>query len=376
MPPPFTTAPPRKTVHQTRRAPGQPQLGENAVAYAMRTSQEVAPTSARRAAPDAFPAAAGLRDWQRAVAAQSLRSGDVRSDRSAEREERQARRSREAMRVQRQINEPPEYTGPTSMDLNEIPQALNPMLRSPRRGVGLIQWNVDGRRPVQDIFADVARVTGAPQELLWAMSARESAGDQRAKNRGPHNPDGTSATGPFQFVDGTWRQYARGALPIYGLPPGMSDAEVMWHREDWAMSAGAAAELARSNHASLQAATPNRNITIADLYIVHFGGGAGINLVRALENGNTQGKAAEFFSPDAIARNRREFYAPNGRAYTVREFYDMMTGERAREDGIWHRPMPREEARFQPRLDGSTFHFVERGGRLVRSDAVQSAGAQ
>lgn len=239
------------------------------------------------------------------------------------------------------MREPPEeYSGPTSMNLNEIPQSLDPTLREPRRGLGLIHWGADGRRPVPDVLADVETVSGAPRGLLAAIGYRESAGDSRAKN------ESSSAQGPFQFIDSTWRQWARGALPIYGLPPSMADEEMFWQREDWTMAGAAVAELARYHDGELRRAMPDRAVSFADLYMMHFSYNS-LAMMRDLANGRPRALAKDYFDAGEIASN------PALRLnLTPQQFYDHMT-RAGRSDAL-----SREPVRFGARLDGSTGRFV------------------
>lgn len=63
-----------------------------------------------------------------------------------------------------------------------------------------------------------ARVTGTPMSYLRAVSGQEAGDNPNAKN--PRS----SATGQFQFVDGTWLAMLRDYGPRYGLPQEVANA--------------------------------------------------------------------------------------------------------------------------------------------------------
>lgn len=237
------------------------------------------------------------------------------------------------------------------MNLREIPQALDVTLRNPRQGLGLIVWGADGRRPDLDILADVARVTGAPMEVMQ-IGYRESRLDRRADN-----PVST-AGGAFQFIDSTWEQHARSVLPLYGLPATMQREELFWQRHDLTYAAAATAELARTNYAELARRFPDRQINAADLYLMHFNADGAMRLMAALARGETAAPATRYYNAMAIGSNSEEFYRADGSPRSAQEFYDMMTGYRAGLDGRRHPLMSREPIAFSPRLDGSTDAFV------------------
>jgi hypothetical protein len=110
-------------------------------------------------------------------------------------------------------------------------------------------------------LAAIERAYGLPPGYLHRTKMLESGGRLDARN------PNSSATGPFQFIDSTARQY------------GLTD------RTDLAASADAAARLARDNAAQLRRAL-GREPTAAELYLAHQQGAGGA--VAMLSNPDAQ----------------------------------------------------------------------------------------
>lgn len=231
------------------------------------------------------------------------------------------------------------WEGPQSMAIVEIPRALDPMTGAPANRAPLFRWGVDVRRPLADVFADVERVTGAPDGFLNNIGIRES------KNRTSATNDMSTARGAHQFIEKTWLDYMRQMGPRYGLPEGMTDEEILWLRDDARWSAAMTAEYARHNWHAYNNRL-GRAPTQGDLYVLHFGDVNGLELLMARERGQGHRLATEFFGEREIRRNRAVFFKPDGKARTADEFYTYMTR-------IIHH-FPDGQVQMLPRLDGST----------------------
>ena len=113
-----------------------------------------------------------------------------------------------------------------------------------------------------------------PQGYLARTAQIESAGNPNAKN------PNSSATGPFQFIDSTARQY------------GLTD------RTDWAASADAAARLAADNASHLRNVL-GREPTAGELYLAHQQGAGGA--AKLLSNPNA--RAIDVVGAEALQLN-------------------------------------------------------------------------
>jgi len=123
-------------------------------------------------------------------------------------------------------------------------------------------------------LAAIERAYGLPPGYLHRTKMLESGGRLDARN------PNSSATGPFQFIDSTARQY------------GLTD------RTDLAASADAAARLARDNAAHLRRVL-GREPTAAELYLAHQQGAGGAASMLT----NPQGSAAGMVGDAAVRLN-------------------------------------------------------------------------
>lgn len=243
--------------------------------------------------------------------------------------------------------------------------------RSPARGyelrpdgsIGLIRWNVDLRRSLNDVIGDVETVTGAPQGYLQRLAGRESGNDVNA------SPGTSSAAGYFQVIDGTFAQWAanNSFLSQYQLGS-MSRDELQDYRGDARVDGAIAAEIARDNFDWLRrngVAQP----TEQHLYAGHFGGPNGLAMARDQAKGQFSRRLGlEYFSEAQVNANTPVFYWPkldangrplmrtverNGRVTrmqipdharprTSQEVWDYLAGR-----------FPDRPVQFRPRADGS-----------------------
>jgi hypothetical protein len=180
---------------------------------------------------------------------------------------------------------------------------------------------------VQAAIARAAQATGVDFRYLLAQAKLESSMDPTAR------ASTSSATGLFQFTDGTWLQtLGRHAADhgmawvqqaIAGGDPGMR-AQVMGLRYDADASALMAAELASDNKAGLTAQL-GREPDSTELYLAHFLGigGAG-QFLSALSTDPTRSAASVL--PRAAAANPTIFYSGGG-ARSLAGVMDLMRGK-------------------------------------------------
>ncbi|MFC0683355.1 lytic transglycosylase domain-containing protein [Novosphingobium clariflavum] len=166
---------------------------------------------------------------------------------------------------------------------------------------------------VQAAIARAAQATGVDFNYLLAQARLESSLDPSARAAT------SSATGLFQFTDGTWLQtlgrhggdhgMAWVQQAIAGGDPAMR-AQVLGLRYDADASALMAAELASDNKAGLTAQL-GREPDSTELYLAHFLGigGAG-QFLSALSRDPTRSAASVL--PRAAAANPAIFYADGG----------------------------------------------------------------
>jgi len=167
--------------------------------------------------------------------------------------------------------------------------------------------------------------------LLVAEAQQESGFDPHAKAAN------SSATGLYQFIDGTWLQMVQRYGAKYGIGdlaqqvtldgagrPRVADPAVRQQildlRKDPKLSASFAAEYTRSNQTDLER-TLGRSVNHADLYMAHFLGAGGAS--RFLEAVGSDGNViAADLLPDAAAANKPVFYdSRTGAPKTVAEIY-------------------------------------------------------
>lgn len=183
---------------------------------------------------------------------------------------------------------------------------------------------------VQAAIARAAQATGVDFRYLLAQAQLESSLDPAAR------ASTSSATGLFQFTDGTWLQTLGRHAADHGMAwvqqaiaggqitdPTMR-AQVMGLRYDADASAMMAAELASDNKAGLTAQL-GREPDSTELYLAHFlgVGGAG-QFLSALSADPSQSAAS--LLPRAAAANPTIFYG-NGGARSLGDVMALMRGK-------------------------------------------------
>lgn len=160
-------------------------------------------------------------------------------------------------------------------DLDARPQSdYAPVPQNGGAGGGSVQPVAAWDGPVPVDFSQYENQYGLPSGYLQRTAQLESSMGKKMKN-----PD-SSATGPFQFIDSTAKQY------------GLTD------RMDWGQSTDAASRLARDNAAHLRR-TLGRDPSAAELYLAHQQGAGGAAKLLA----NPNAPAVDIVGADAVRLN-------------------------------------------------------------------------
>jgi hypothetical protein len=170
--------------------------------------------------------------------------------------------------------------------------------------IGLVRWNTDMRRSIQDIFGDVERVSGAPAGFLARLANKESRGNVNA------TPGTSSATGFFQVIDDTWASWAENPRfrETYGIAS-MDQDELNEYRGDARIDGAMAVEIARTNAEWLR--RNNIQPTERNLYMGHFGGPNGLNMARDhAQGGFKRQNGFEYFNEAERNANSPIFWEP------------------------------------------------------------------
>ena len=196
------------------------------------------------------------------------------------------------------------------------------------------QYRAAGAGAPQNIQAAVRQAsdrTGVDFSYLMAKAAQESSFDPEAKAAT------SSATGLYQFTEGTWLNMVEQHGAKYGLnreaaqiqqrsdgSSYVADAQarrdILELRKDPKISSYMAAEFARDNQSSLQQSVGGE-IGSTELYMAHFLGAGG---AAKFLNGMKQnpGQSAATLLPEAAAANWGVFYDKAGQALSVGQIYD------------------------------------------------------
>ncbi|WP_051228725.1 hypothetical protein [Pleomorphomonas oryzae] len=198
---------------------------------------------------------------------------------------------------------------------------------------GLSGTGISGR--IEQAFDAASDTTGTSFQYLLDTAQRESSLRPDAK------ASTSSATGLFQFVEGTWLKTLKEEGPSLGL--GQYSAEItktangryqvadpaerqkiLALREDPNVSSLVAGALTRRNAASLRDDI-GRDATAGELYIAHFLGAKGASSLISAAGSDPTSSAADLF-PQAARANPTIFYEGR-RERTVAEVYANLTGK-------------------------------------------------
>lgn len=137
---------------------------------------------------------------------------------------------------------------------------------------------------VKDTIIAAAKVVGVDHGLLAGMAAQESGFQPGIRAKG------SSATGLFQFLDGTWKQMLKQYGPKYNIPAGTPAT-------NGAANAILGAQYVKDNIEALRKVT--NNVQPGDAYLAHFLGLGGAR--KALQAGDNASFASLF--PQAARAN-------------------------------------------------------------------------
>lgn len=195
---------------------------------------------------------------------------------------------------------------------------------------------LEGANP--QVLRDIKRASSATSVdfgFLVAQAYQESSLNPAAK------ATTSTATGLYQFTEGTWlREFSlHGAKYGYGalasavsvddvgrahVASAAQRQQILALRNDPALSASLAAELAKENRSELQSAL-GRPVTSTELYLAHFLGAGGARKLLDAVASNGSVKAADLL-PTAAAANPSVFYDANGTARSALDLQNYFAG--------------------------------------------------
>lgn len=200
-------------------------------------------------------------------------------------------------------------------------------------GTGTSGTGISGR--IEQAFDAASDTTGTSFQYLLDTAQRESS--LRSDAKAPTS----SASGLFQFVEGTWLKTLKEEGPSLGL--GQYSAEItktasghyqvtdpaerqkiLALREDPEVSSLMAGALTRRNADSLRE-NIGREATAGELYVAHFLGAKGASSLISAVGSDPTSSAADLF-PQAARANPTIFYE-GGRERSVAEVYANLTGK-------------------------------------------------
>ncbi len=164
----------------------------------------------------------------------------------------------------------------------------------------------DGWENVRDLIVSASKMAGVDPSLMATMASIESNFKISAR------PKKGSATGLYQFIDGTWKQMLDRYGAKYGIAPGTPPT-------DPRANALMGAEYIRENQQYLQRKL-GRQVTDNDLYMAHFLGAGGAVAMLNAQPTQSAASAVAKTNPNAPSYNPTIFY-DNNRPKTVGEFY-------------------------------------------------------
>lgn len=153
-----------------------------------------------------------------------------------------------------------------------------------------------------------ATPSGTPSSYIDALGGHESSNDPNKR------ATTSSATGLFQFTDGTWSDLRKAHPELNLTPDGRTDP----------VQSRRAVEQFTTNNANVLA-SQTIPATGPNLYMTHFlGPGGGPTFLKAVQSSPTA-PATSVVSEDAAEANPTIFFKPDGTARTVQEVYDLQT---------------------------------------------------
>jgi hypothetical protein len=143
-------------------------------------------------------------------------------------------------------------------------------------------------------------------KYLQTIALIESGGDKNAK------AGTSSASGMFQFTEGTWKQMTKEMGKDYSKED----------RFDPKKAAEVAEYFSKKQKAQIEKST-GREAGMTDMYMAHFlGAGGASKFLKAKDKDPTQSAAA--LDPAAAKANKNIYYNKEGKERSVQEVYDLM----------------------------------------------------
>ena len=188
--------------------------------------------------------------------------------------------------------------------ISAAPSTLTPdseVKPSSSSGTGPAPVNTGDRTEVKNAIMSIAEKAGADPAQMAVLAAVESSMNPNAR------ASTSTAAGPFQFTEATWKEQMGAHARKLGLDPNTSPTDLK-------ASTLLASEYMKSNMRSIRSVRPNPSMT--DMYMAHFLGAEG---ARKFLSASPDTIAAQLL-PKAAASNPTIFYH-SGRALTVAEVY-------------------------------------------------------
>jgi hypothetical protein len=191
-----------------------------------------------------------------------------------------------------------------------------------------------------------SRAAGVDFGYLMAQAAQESGFRPGAKAQT------SSASGLYQFVEGTWLDLMRRHGAKHGVATDTPRAELLALRDDPALSASMAAEYARENKKTLEAAL-GREPGRGELALAHFlGAGGATQFLKGLAaNADTD---AAVLLPEAASANRAVFFDRDGGSLSLGEIWQKFSQRIEREAASWTEATASANPETPMRVAGTT----------------------
>lgn len=159
-----------------------------------------------------------------------------------------------------------------------------------------------------------ARFTGVNPNLLLAISGNEY------RVGGPEKNPNSTATGPMQFIEGTFLDVVKSNRDLFGIKAETSDADILKLRSDADAAFLAGALYAKQNKSALEQRM-GRSVTDGEVYMAHFLGLDGYTQMWQASQVSPQAPAKQFVSAEAYDKNKPRFTnSKTKQDYTVAEF--------------------------------------------------------
>lgn len=365
------------TRFQAQADPNRPRRGETAAAYLRRTT----PPPVSRQPPSPFPNPQGYHQPPAPISRTARAALMEGVEQTSLRDQMELRRWGERtiqLAIGREMAR--RETDP-GMRVTGVPLTFKMARPMYDRDMWFTGLDVSGGNPrtLRNILQDVEGIAGGPPGYLTGLAGRESNASNADAASRAKNPN-SSASGVAQFTDATfYTQVVRNGWR-YGIPTGEAPPEyaratpeqrrqILELRDDNRISGAMAVEYAREGRDQIRQVLPNHAVSMADLRVYHFAGGAGPQVIRAYHTGRRGDVALSFYDRRAIEANTANFFPPlrDSSGRVVRETYITPSGDRAtRNKPDRHHPftleqhwrslvgdLPETPAEWRPRRDGT-----------------------